>query len=178
MLLNGVTPAEAEGPACHLGARTTIIGSGARKLMLMGNGRSRIFDVQGGLLALSGLTIMGGWAARGGGLRNAGGVVTLRDVTLQNNSASDLGGGLFNAGTAMLTNVTVTGNNARAGGGIANFGALKLNRVAIRNNSALIGPNPFRGRPAMGIARSRPAGPQAPTPSATPDRTARRWGID
>ena len=46
-------------------ATTTIIGPGARKLTIQGKGKSRIFDIEGGSLALSGVTIIGGNAGKG-----------------------------------------------------------------------------------------------------------------
>ena len=65
-------------------ATTTIIGPGAKLLTFKGNGRSRVFDVRGGSLALSGLTIAGG---RGGGLRNDDGTLSLTDVRIRGNPA-------------------------------------------------------------------------------------------
>ena len=68
-----------------------------------------MFDVQGGSLALSGLTITGGRADDGGGIRNGGGRLALtRHPPRQLRPV--LGGGLLNDGTATLRNVTVTGN--------------------------------------------------------------------
>jgi predicted outer membrane repeat protein len=45
----------------------------------------------------------------------------LNDVTIANNASlnPEGGGGLFNDGGAVLTNVTVSGNSASHGGGIA-----------------------------------------------------------
>jgi CSLREA domain-containing protein len=117
-------------------ATTTIRGPGATRLTIQGDGRSRVFDVQGGSLALSGLTVSGGRADNGGGIRNDGGRLALTGVVLRGNSAGILGGGLFNDGRARLTNVVVRGNSARVGGGIVNLGTLALARVAIRGNFA------------------------------------------
>ena len=50
-------------------ATTTIVGTGARRLTIKGDGKSRVFDIRGGSAALSGLTIAGGRANRGGGQR-------------------------------------------------------------------------------------------------------------
>jgi uncharacterized protein (TIGR03067 family) len=94
-------------------ATTTIIGPGARWLTISSGGRSRVFVLQGGSLALSGLTIAGG---RGGGLRNDGGRLSLTDVVIRGDSARGFGS-LFNDGTATLSHVIVAGNRASAGGG-------------------------------------------------------------
>jgi fibronectin-binding autotransporter adhesin len=54
-------------------ATTTITGPGAKRLKFSGGGKSRVFDIQGGSLALSGVTIADGRADRGGGTPNQGG---------------------------------------------------------------------------------------------------------
>ena len=95
-------------------ATTTIIGPGARLLTLKGNGRSRVFDVRGGSLALSGLTIAGG---RDGGIRNDDGMLSLTDVGIRGNLARGVAG-LFSNGTAVLTDVVIAGNSARVGSGL------------------------------------------------------------
>jgi hypothetical protein len=98
-------------------ATTTIIGPGARLLTVKGDGKTRVFDLRGGSLALSGVTITGGRADRGGGLRNEGGRLVLSDVVIRGNRAR-VGGGLFNDGTAVLSDVVIRGNRARIGCGL------------------------------------------------------------
>jgi hypothetical protein len=156
-------------------ATTTILGTGATRLTIDGASRSRVFDVQGGSLVLSGLTITGGQADDGGGIRNDGGRLSLTRVVLCGNSARLLGGGLFNAGAATLTDVTVTGNAAQFGGGIANLGTLTWAHVALRGNRARFARELFDSRSPRLIRRWWPAGPRAVTPpaTATPDRAAR-----
>ena len=97
-------------------ATTTIVGPGATRLLIKGNGKSRVFDVEGGSLALSGVTITGGNARRGngGGIRNDGGTLWLADVVLRGNRARK-GGGLFNGGVTTLSHVDMRGNAARKG---------------------------------------------------------------
>jgi hypothetical protein len=101
-------------------ATTTIAGPGARRLAISGAGRSRVFDVRGGSLALSGLTVTGGRADNGGGIRNDGGRLSLTGIVLRGNSVRIRGGGLFNDGWAALLDVTFRGNKARAGSGLFN----------------------------------------------------------
>jgi hypothetical protein len=100
-------------------ATTTIAGPGARFLTIGGGRRSRVFDVQGGSLALRGVTISGGRAERGGGIRNDGGTLALDRVVLRGNGAR-VGGGLFNNGAAALTDVVIRDNWARIGSGLFN----------------------------------------------------------
>jgi hypothetical protein len=100
-------------------ATTTIVGPGATRLTIKGDGKSRLFDVEGGSLALSRMTITGGNAGKGngGGIRNDGGKLWLNDVVLRGNRARK-GGGLFNDGTTTLADVVLRGNTARRGPGL------------------------------------------------------------
>ncbi len=70
----------------------------------------------------------GSASVEGGGLINDAGTASLTDVTVSGNSASVEGGGLENYGTASLTDVTVSGNSASKGGGLYNHGTLTLAR--------------------------------------------------
>jgi hypothetical protein len=92
-------------------ATTTIIGPGARRLTIQGDGKSRVFDIEGGSLALERMTITGGRANRGDGILNDGGRLALDHVVLRGNRAR-VGGGLFNDGTAALSDVVIRGNSA------------------------------------------------------------------
>ena len=69
------------------------------------------------------------------------GDVTLDGVTLKG-GASDpaVGGGLYNRGTALIRNSTITGNSALSAGGIQNFtGVLTLVNSTVSYNSAWFG---------------------------------------
>lgn len=60
----------------------------------------------------------------GGGLNVAGGSLTIASALIVSNTSDSLGGGLYNATTATLTNVDLTGNSgANGGGGLFNTGA-------------------------------------------------------
>src|SRR5262249_4248761 len=97
-------------------ATTTILGPGARWLTIKGDGRSRIFDIEGGAAAISGLTVRGGNALAGGRLANCG-TLSLTRVTIRGNRAL-VGGGLYSDGKATLAGVLIRGNKARLGGGL------------------------------------------------------------
>jgi fibronectin-binding autotransporter adhesin len=116
-------------------ATTTITGPGANLLTVSGNHASRVFDINGGPAAISGLTITGGSAISGGGLYNSSSNLSLTNVTVSGNSAT-VGGGLFNSGTATLTDVTVSGNSAEDGGGLFSNGPSTLTNVTVSANSA------------------------------------------
>jgi parallel beta-helix repeat protein len=106
-------------------ATTTIIGPGARRLTLSGGGKSRVFEIEGGSLDLSGVTITGGKADRGGGVLNEGGRLALTDVVIQGNRAR-MGGGLYNDGRTTLSRVLIEGNRAPVDPELFNTRAAKL----------------------------------------------------
>ena len=94
-------------------------------------GLSRVFDISNGSnVVMKNVTITGGKAQQGGGIRNFGATVTLEDCNIINNIANgDLysgdGGGILNGygGVMTLRDCTVSENTAyRYGGGIANLG--------------------------------------------------------
>ncbi len=65
-----------------------------------------------------------------------GATLTLQNLTIRNGSAFD-GGGIFNEGTLILTNVNVRNNSAgNQGGGIYNAGSLTVTGSAISENMA------------------------------------------
>ena len=119
------------------GATITIAGPGAKLLTVSGGGTSQVFDIEGGSLALAGLTISGGNASNGGGLYDDGGILSLTDCTVSGNSAG-AGGGLFNShgGTTSLTGCIVSGNSATLGGGLLNYGTATLTECTISSNTA------------------------------------------
>ena len=81
------------------GGDLTIQGNGAAQTVIDGGGVDRVFHV-----------------CPGGGCTNT---VTLTGVTIQNGD-TDNGGGIFNAGIAMVVASTVSANSANNGGGIFN----------------------------------------------------------
>jgi hypothetical protein len=100
-------------------ATTTIVGPGAKRLTISGGGKSQVFDIQGGSLALSGITITGGSADLGGAVRNRGGTLVLKDVAIRGNQAF-VGGGLFNSGRMTMRGVTIKSNRALIGRNVFN----------------------------------------------------------
>jgi hypothetical protein len=106
-------------------ATTTIVGPGAKRLLIGGGGKSGVFEVEGGSLSLSGVSIANGNADLGGGLRNDGGRLVLTNVLIQGNRAI-VGGGLFNDGRTTLSAVSIKGNRAHVGSGVFNTRAATL----------------------------------------------------
>jgi subtilisin-like proprotein convertase family protein len=92
-------------------------------------------------LILSGVNIFSNHstgAQGGGGLRISSGIADLAYVTIANNTASALGGGIYNQGTTHLTNVTIANNSSSlSGGGLYNNGGTVTGAGGeIRNNRA------------------------------------------
>jgi hypothetical protein len=159
-------------------ATTTIIGPGAKFLTISGGRKSRVFDIQGGSLALQGVTITGGNAGKGNGgaLRNDGGILWLNHVTIRGNRART-GGGLFNDGKATLTDVFFRGNRARVGGGLFNDGKATLTDVFFRGNRAHLGSGLFNTSRATLQWRGAPVGRpgQVQIPLASPSQERTPW---
>jgi hypothetical protein len=115
------------------------------------SGNESTGDIGGGIssgdstLMVTGSTISGNTAYLGGsGIANVGSTLTLTNSTVSGNTTtSGAGGGInnfgaygpYNAGTAILKNVTVANNSAPTGGGIANGGMLKLKNSLLADNS-------------------------------------------
>jgi hypothetical protein len=100
-------------------ATTTIIGPGSKRLTISGGGKRQVFDIRGGSVALSGVTITGGSADLGGAVRNRGGTLVLKDLVIRGNRAL-VGGGLFNSGRITVSGVTIKNNSALIGGNLFN----------------------------------------------------------
>src|SRR5262245_34267247 len=151
----------------------TIDGPSAAQLAVGGNDASRVFAIESGIVvSMDDLTITHGRADNGGGIWNAGGILTLSRVVVSDNQALGApgatanGGGIFNEGGTLIVsqstftcNVVVGGrrldvNSPGRGGGIANdVGAtLTVSDSTFSDNQAIGGV----GEP--GVAGSAGAG--------------------
>jgi hypothetical protein len=136
----------------------TILGPGPGNLALDGNAASRVFHITNAVTAsISSLTITNGTSVDppyplpvGGGIYNDHSTLTVSNCTLSGNSATYLGGGIFNfgadSGGATLTVIasSVNGNSAYGGGGIFNYGGysgsatLTVIASTVNSNSATL----------------------------------------
>ncbi len=110
---------------------TTIRGKGAGLTIIDGGLLERIFHVTAGAnLVLDGVTIRNGrvtGSEDGGGIRNDGGVVEIRNSVITDNRSADDGGAINNDGQMLIVNTTITRNQAtNNGGAIRNVGALRI----------------------------------------------------
>lgn len=98
----------------------TLLGAGAADTIINGAGLTRVFDIAGATVVISGVTLYNGNAGggSGGGLSlDSAALVTLTHSTVYSNTA-DKGGGLANAGGRLwLEAVTLLSNTTTSGGG-------------------------------------------------------------
>jgi hypothetical protein len=131
----------------------TIQGPGAGKLTITPyNSKTRIFEVYGTSVTLSGMTFSNGggnasgytgsfYDGYGGGVLNHG-TLTISGCALTGNSAGQSGGGIYNAGTLTVSSCTLSNNSATnlagygVGGGIYNVGWLTVSGCIFSGNSA------------------------------------------
>ena len=111
------------GTQLTIDSDVTIEGAG---LTINANDQSRVFKINSGVTAsISDMTITGGDVTGvdddGGGIYNAG-TLTITDVTITDNDADGLGGGIYNHyGTITAQNSIISQNEASEGGGIYGF---------------------------------------------------------
>jgi CSLREA domain-containing protein len=119
------------------GAGSTIIQAGTTD----SNGIDRVFDItSSGHLILASVTVRHGKVTDynfGGGIRNDGGTVIIKNCTISNNSTNGGGGGIYiRSGTVSIENSAISANSAGdQGGGVSNFGTLTIKNSILSGNS-------------------------------------------
>ena len=127
----------------------SILGPGPGLLTVSGNNASRVFNVTGTNVTISGLTIANGQSAENGAGINAAGSpgssLTVNNCVITNNSTTQEGAGIYSSPGVTLTvsNCTISGNSApnSSGGGIFDDQGDTLTVVdsTLANNSAAYG---------------------------------------
>ena len=152
----------------------SIVGLGANVLTIRNtqaqSSTSRVFNIQGGIVRLAGLTITGGntqdlseiVSGGGGGIFNNGSLTVFACYitgNTDNNSRFEGGGGIYNDSSALtIINSTVSGNTAtgssNSGGGIRNNsnGTLNILNSTVSGNRATGGNRNGGGILAVGNA--------------------------
>ena len=133
------------GTQLRIASAITLQGPGADQLTIDAGAGSRVLNIDDGdinndlAVTIAGLTLSGGVANSGGGIRSRE-ILSLNNSTISGNSAQGDGGGIyfFRNATASLNNSTISGNSASFGGGIysARDAAASLNNSTISGNSA------------------------------------------
>ena len=120
----------------------TVMGLGANQLTINAGGASRVLQITSGTVNVNGLTLTGGNADRGGGLRSElAATTTLTAMAIEGNtatSATDAGGGIWSSGNLTITGSTISNNTAPngRGGGIHATGFTTIESSTISDNSA------------------------------------------
>jgi CSLREA domain-containing protein len=125
------------GGTLTISKNMNIQGPGANLLGIDGGGTVQDFNITGGTVSISGLTITNGKAGNGGGISNSG-TLTISNCTVSGNLATSAGGGIINNTGAVMTvsNCTISGNHAVDGGGILNYSTLTVNNSTFTANFA------------------------------------------
>jgi hypothetical protein len=116
----------------------TINGAGAQNTIIDGGNITQIVRVVSGTpgVAISGLTLQKGNGSLGGAILNQG-TLTLTNVVITANTASEGGGINGNSGGSQtLINSTVSGNTAGLGGGLSLIGPLTLINTTVTGNTS------------------------------------------
>jgi CSLREA domain-containing protein len=125
--------------ALHVTDSASIIGPSAELCTIRGKKGTRILQIAAGVQALvSGLTLEGGVADRGGAILNEGALQMVDAVVRRSQARADagLGGAIFNDGNLELINVSLERNRALGpvgglGGSLFNNGTAVLEGVRI-----------------------------------------------
>jgi hypothetical protein len=129
-----------------LGPSVTIAGPGASNLAISGGDGVVVFIVNGGASAtIFGLTIEHGSSQLGGGIFNAG-TLTLTSCVISNNTLGiQYGGGIFNSGTLSLINSTVSGNSVAASGEMVYGGGIYIDQGTVSLTNTTVSNNTAGG---------------------------------
>ena len=124
-----------------LNSKVTIKGKGAGLTLIDGNSLDRVFQILGGKVQISGVTIEGGEASEGGGVLLSTGQLKLTSVIVTENLATGTAGQPGANGAADTTTATAGSNGTSGGtalgGGIANEGgSLTISKSTILLNHA------------------------------------------
>lgn len=89
-----------------------------------------------GTMTLVDSTVRDSRAATGGGITNATtGILSLVNVTITGNTATQGAGGFENLGTATVDNVTISGNTGANAGGLSTTQSLRMNNTIVAHNA-------------------------------------------
>lgn len=127
-------------------SNVTIVGAGAGQTVIASQGAWRHFEVSGGELNLSGVTLRNGLQtgtdtdqseSRGGSIYVHSGASLVLSRSIIEDSTAQNGGAVYVQGTATLTDVELRRNAARSSGGaLYSEGWTSLSRVTVANNTA------------------------------------------
>ena len=132
------------GGPLEVATRVDIHGPGANRITVSGDGKSDVFDVEGGVTAtISGLTVADGsyavsYGFGAGGILNQGTLTLSDDVVTGNSVAAGASGagGIGNFGALTIAGSSISRNTGNLGGGIYNEGSLSVTDSTISGNTS------------------------------------------
>jgi CSLREA domain-containing protein len=130
------------GGTLNISNNMNIVGPGANLLSIDGKGTAQVFNIYGGTVTISGVSIVNGNTISsggnvGGGINNSG-TLTVTNSTFSGNTAANGGGGIFNEnGTLTVANSTFNGNSSGYyGGAIMSMSPLTVTDSTFSGNSS------------------------------------------
>ena len=140
----------------------TIDGPGANQLTINASGASRVFHIPivvadpSNIVALEGLTITGGNSADGGGISQGTATLTITNVSIIGNNATNSGGGISKrSGTLTVINSTIASNTGQSLAGIDNHsGTMTLTNSTVSENHALTNGGGLTNRGTLTVTNS------------------------
>ena len=158
----------------QINGNLTIQGAGAATTIINANSLDRVFDILGGTVTISGVTIEGGMASMGAGVLNNGANLTLSNDVISGNHAVGYTGENGFAGTsAAMTGDAGAVGGAGYGGGVDNAsGTLSIVDSSIMSNSATGGAGGIGGE---GV---RSTGATGDTEGGNVSPTVPRWAAE
>jgi predicted outer membrane repeat protein len=140
IVMNNVVSEGKGGGIYTMGGTLTLQNSTVASNHARGDGGGGIYNGGGSVTILNSAVISNTADNQGGGIANWDGPLTISESTVRGNrvqGANAGGGGLFSSNTAVVTNVTFSGNTSdNDGGGIHNQEAMTLTNVTISGNTA------------------------------------------
>ena len=116
----------------HNGVVLTISGGGNT---INGAGSYTPIQVLAGTITIDNIMLQNGFGGNGGAVHIASGAdVTITNTIIQSSTATT-GGGIWNAGTAKVSDSTVADSSSNSGGGIRNDGTLTVDNTLFSGNS-------------------------------------------
>lgn len=158
----------------ELNSNLNLTGPGQSQLSLSGNNLSSIFQVDAGAIAsITGLSAtQGNSNGNGGGISNAGSL-TLTNVTVSDSVATEDGGGIYSSGSLTVNSSTLSGNTASAnGGGVSATGTTVIYDSTISGNTASGDGGGVDNRGALSMAQSTLFGNSAADGAGVENETA------
>ena len=135
--VNGTIKVETE---IKINDSVDIIGNGAEKTILDGQGKTRIFSIDNGNnISLTGIAFQNGSNVTGGAISSNGNMTISNCIFSQNRTpwnGYDGGGAIYSSGILNVTNSTFIGNSSGVGGAIQNIGTSSIVGCLFTENGA------------------------------------------